>query len=1042
VARTMLILALLAGLAAAGEIHALLVGCTEYPNLKSRRDYKAWIELYGPANDVALMKETLIRYLKVDPERVTALSGWPKDEAQRPTRHNIVAHLKRLAREVKAGDRVIFHFAGHGSQQPDTDGDELDGLDEILLPADIGKWNGAKREVQNSITDDQLAALLEPIRRKGAFVWVLVDCCHAGTISRAPGDEIRTRQIAPDILGVPRARGKRADSAPPADFSNIVSIYAVEARDKAPEVPLPRGAAKRRYHGMLSWYIAAHLQRTGGALTFRELHARVLASFRDHPRIRAVPQIEGQMDRTILATKGGGPPPMLVTHRGDKLVASAGRLHGLRTGSVLTLRDDTGNKLGRVRVESAGIAESVVVAVGKLAEFDVARARIAEQPLGDLRLKVAVVGGKASELPTGPQWTYVTEKDADWRIIVRPDKTMALEPVDGAGARFELQVGEVKGRLKQVFRWQTLRRIASDGRLPAMPKELSCEMLVDGKPIKPGATLHPGDSFSVRLFNRSKHQTDVTVLVLDADCGSQSLIEQTLPANATRAVELGPYDIHDGTQGVEHLLVLAVPRAPGAGPAYFGWFAQDGLPRTQRGEGGAKNLRDLLATMKDGRATRGGVPAGEAYGALITWRTAWPEVHPPKAFLTAPVPVPTTRACMRALTSIDRGGWQPESARVRMRGGSEVYAKTAPSVVVVRTRRGHGTGFLVGPKLVLTNRHVIGEGYTTSNTGRPRVTVHRGDTDREGWIKLREQGAPAEVVAWDAERDLALLKVSAPDEWFKNMTPIELAPAGPKPHQEIFLIGHPASGMLWSLRHGRAAAVGRMPHDVVDRVVAVLNVEKNKRARIKAMLQKRRGVRIILGDLGANPGDSGSPLLDAKGRLLGVTYAIPRDVRMDKFVYHVHRDEVQAFLATARPAGPLVPDPWDLGPNITMVGADVLVAGTAKPEQILIDIDGDAKPGGDLEAIVQKRSFDAEAAFHFADGRRTAFYDTNNDGTFDLILVDEDDDPDADVSYKLVGAQWVVRTDIADPWLGSGYLEFDGGATKAREKFKKVLVGK
>ena len=82
-------------------------------------------------------------------------------------------------------------------------------------------------------------------------------------------------------------------------------------------------------------------------------------------------------------------------------------------------------------------------------------------------------------------------------------------------------------------------------------------------------------------------------------------------------------------------------------------------------------------------------------------------------------------------------------------------------------------------------------------------------------------------------------------------------------------------------------------------------------------------------------------LLDGSGRLLGITYAIPSDVRMDKFVYHVHVDEIRSFLEREPEKGPAIPDAWRLGPVASLSksspGAtqhDVIVAGTRRPEQV------------------------------------------------------------------------------------------------------------
>jgi len=231
-------------------------------------------------------------------------------------------------------------------------------------------------------------------------------------------------------------------------------------------------------------------------------------------------------------------------------------------------------------------------------------------------------------------------------------------------------------------------------------------------------------------------------------------------------------------------------------------------------------------------------------------------------------------------------------------------------------------------------------------------------------------------------------------------------------------------------------------------LVGLLAVGEPEQRRARSQLEAITPVKIVLSTCAGNPGDSGSPLVDDTGRLLGITYAIPAEVRLDKFVYHVHLDSVREFLARARPEGPAIPDAWRLGPMVALAesrpgaGFDMLVAGRGRPEQVLVDVDGDTQDLTEdpdaLAARVAARRFDAEAAFHFAPDRRTAFYDTDNDGTFDLILVDEDGDPEADVRFALKRGQWKVSRDLAVPWMRAHYLKFKGGAALATEKFRAI----
>jgi hypothetical protein len=561
----LLILLLLAAIARA-EDHVLLVGCTEYPNLKGQRGYKAFIRLLGPANDVALVRDALVESLGVDKRRITELVG------DTPTRANILAQLDRLAREAQRGDRVIVLLAGHGSQMPDASGDEPDGLDEIFLPCDVKRWNRRKGAVENAITDDEIAQRVRAIRDAGADVWLLMDCCHAGTMVRGAEAYERSRQLSPDVLGVPEgARGRGAGQGSALDdLTGVAALYAAPSFRTTPEMRLPRQASDARWHGLFSFTLAKQLRRTGGNITFRQLHAQMVAAYQALPYHGTIPVAEGDLDRT-LAGAADGRPPLWVRWDKDRLVLNAGTLAGIATGTKLKVARLDGTPLGVVEVTGAQLTRATCRAPGgmTLPRGEICPATVTESPIGDLRLRVFVASESNDEIDAcfSSQRFVRVDREADADIVVRAGYRLRAARA-GTAMEFDVRPGELQYALERVHRVENLKRVAAGNRLGALPRGLDVELARDGKPLGAGEMLAPGDEISIVVRNRTGKAWDLTLLALDSHYGIGELFpvdeSARLDAQAKGERRLGPFVITDDSQGIEHLLALARARRNGS----------------------------------------------------------------------------------------------------------------------------------------------------------------------------------------------------------------------------------------------------------------------------------------------------------------------------------------------------------------------------------------------------------------------------------------------------------------------------------------------
>jgi hypothetical protein len=142
--------------------YALLVGIN-YENTQ----YK----LNGCINDVESIKNMLTNVYNYNSVITVTDSTLLK-----PTKQVILSELAKLLNNCESGDNLVFAYSGHGSSYPDTNGDETDKYDELIVPID-GLTNP-----RNCIKDDEIKNLLNTKLKSGVTLFVITDCCHSGTI--------------------------------------------------------------------------------------------------------------------------------------------------------------------------------------------------------------------------------------------------------------------------------------------------------------------------------------------------------------------------------------------------------------------------------------------------------------------------------------------------------------------------------------------------------------------------------------------------------------------------------------------------------------------------------------------------------------------------------------------------------------------------------------------------------------------------------------------------------------------------------------------
>jgi S1-C subfamily serine protease len=195
---------------------------------------------------------------------------------------------------------------------------------------------------------------------------------------------------------------------------------------------------------------------------------------------------------------------------------------------------------------------------------------------------------------------------------------------------------------------------------------------------------------------------------------------------------------------------------------------------------------------------------------------------------------------------------------------SPMIEELSASVLKIRgrapscARQLEGTGFVIGPQLVLTNAHVVAG---TSETG-VEVVNRRGRT-----VELS-----AEVVLYDPRVDLAVLRV--PD---LDAQPLTFDPQPAKPGDDAVVLGYPLDGPFTATAAKIRSMINLKGPDIYDDGEVTREVYT-----VRAVVRS---------------GNSGGPLVAPNGRVIGVVFGAALDDQETGFVLTV--DQVSHVVQAA-----------------------------------------------------------------------------------------------------------------------------------------------
>ncbi|MBY0582775.1 MAG: trypsin-like peptidase domain-containing protein [Sphingomonas sp.] len=183
---------------------------------------------------------------------------------------------------------------------------------------------------------------------------------------------------------------------------------------------------------------------------------------------------------------------------------------------------------------------------------------------------------------------------------------------------------------------------------------------------------------------------------------------------------------------------------------------------------------------------------------------------------------------------------------------------------------GHGSGFAVAPNRIVTNAHVVELAARYPDNVVIGVVPSEGDKSYQG-----------KLIAYDAQRDLALIEFKG-----TRLPPVTLYSGPVDDGESVIALGYPGNVDL---------ATAQSAADFIKPLMPV---------RSQGGFAGRRsltGVQVLLHTASIARGNSGGPLLDQCGRVIGVNSAITKAEEGDStFGFAVADAELIAFLAEAK----------------------------------------------------------------------------------------------------------------------------------------------
>lgn len=321
--------------------------------------------LSGPVNDVVEVGRILkLRYDFTDVRLVTDTAA---------TRHGILAAIQKLIDDSRAGDVVVFYYAGHGSERVNSKAPSpasADNKDQTIVPADA---NAGQFDIRNV----ELNKLFEQLLAKNVKLTLIFDSCHSGSAVRGLVVPGRNR-LAPFDMRDAEDPSDVEPIASPGRANRALFLAAAQEHQLAAEDTLP-DPVDHLVHGTFTRALLDVIrdgtvdQNLAADEVFKQVGA--IMRWREATQVPVLKGTETDPTRPLFGT--------MVGSRANRLTLA---YQGAQDGSVLL---DGGAVIGLAAgsqlVAHAGAPDSVRIELTGTNTLTISEARVVSGDIGRLR---------------------------------------------------------------------------------------------------------------------------------------------------------------------------------------------------------------------------------------------------------------------------------------------------------------------------------------------------------------------------------------------------------------------------------------------------------------------------------------------------------------------------------------------------------------------------------------------------------------------------------------------------------------------------------